>query len=159
MGCANWQSSNSRPPPYQDSIDSDSKDRNNRTPLSWAAENGHNGIVKLLLARDAVDPDSKDDDGGTPLSWAAENGCESVVKLLLATGRVDPNSKDTNGETPFSWARINGHEEVIKILEPYVDNIRNLGAKGREEMTQVCSFQSTRRAHSYFRTDSGQHEV
>ena len=38
----------------------DFKDSHGRTPLSYAAENGHNGIVKLLLEY-KVDADSKDD--------------------------------------------------------------------------------------------------
>jgi len=30
-------------------VDTDARDRNDRTPLSWAAQNGHEGVVKLLL--------------------------------------------------------------------------------------------------------------
>ena len=44
-----------------------------RTPLSFAHQNGHKDIVKLLLARDDVDINTKDSlHGQTPLSWAAE---------------------------------------------------------------------------------------
>jgi ankyrin repeat protein len=51
-------------------------------PLSWAAQRGHEAVVKLLLATGEVDVESKDNDGRTPLSWAAQRGHEAVVKLL-----------------------------------------------------------------------------
>jgi len=55
-----------------------------QTPLSWAAENGYEGIVKLLLGRKEVDPDMSNKYGQTPLMLAAASGHNSVVKLLQA---------------------------------------------------------------------------
>jgi ankyrin repeat protein len=87
------------------------------TALFWAAQNGHETVVKLLLATDGIDPDSKDSNNRrTPLSWAAQNGHETVVKLLLAANGVDPDSKSYFGSTPLSWAAQNGHEAVVKLL-------------------------------------------
>jgi ankyrin repeat protein len=57
-----------------------------------AAENGHEAVAKLLLAKDGVDVNFKDKDGRTPLWYTAGNGHEAVVKLLLATDGVDVNS-------------------------------------------------------------------
>ncbi|KAI9774751.1 MAG: hypothetical protein M1839_001618, partial [Geoglossum umbratile] len=95
----------------------DLQDSYGRTPLSWAAEKGHETVVKLLLATEKVDLDSKDFlYERTPLSWVVEKGHEAVVKLLLATEKVDVDSKDFKGQTPLSWAAQNGHEAVVKLL-------------------------------------------
>jgi ankyrin repeat protein len=66
----------------------DSKGRCGKSPLSTAAEHGHDAVVKMLLARDDVEVNSKDPYGGTPLLRAAANGHEAVVKLLLARDDV-----------------------------------------------------------------------
>jgi ankyrin repeat protein len=88
-----------------------------RTPLSWAAQYGHEGVVKLLLDTGRVDVESKDSVyGRTPLSWAAQNGHEGVVKLLLDTRRVDMETKGSDGRTPLSWAVTSGQEGVVKLL-------------------------------------------
>ncbi|OBT38979.1 hypothetical protein VE00_10733 [Pseudogymnoascus sp. WSF 3629] len=48
-----------------------------RTPLSWAAQNGHETVVKLLIEKGA-EVDTKDTEyGWTPLSWAAGSGTSS----------------------------------------------------------------------------------
>ncbi len=49
--------------------DVDSRGKNGKTPLSWASQNGHEGVVKLLLEKE-VDVDAKNDLGQTPLSCA-----------------------------------------------------------------------------------------
>jgi ankyrin repeat protein len=96
--------------------DLDQYDFSGRTPLSWAAENGHEAVVKLLIGCDKVDVDSKDKSGRTPLSWAAENGEEVVVKLLVETGKVDVDSKDNFGQTPLARAAAKGQEAVVTLM-------------------------------------------
>jgi ankyrin repeat protein len=58
------------------------KDEYGWTPLSWAVENRHEAIIKLLLKTSKVEVDVRDKCGQTPLSRAAENGHEAVVKIL-----------------------------------------------------------------------------
>ena len=102
------------------------------TPLLWAAQNGHEAVVKLLLADDRVYPDSKDTEyGRTPLSWAAGKGHEAVVKLLFEKG-ADVESKDTKyGRTPLWQAAENGHEAVVKLLLEKGADVKSKDEYGR----------------------------
>ncbi|RJE21197.1 Phosphorylase superfamily [Aspergillus sclerotialis] len=92
----------------------ETRDTYGRTPLSWAARDGHLAIVQLLL-KYGGDPDSRDRNGQTPLSLAASKGHREVALLLLENG-VDQDSKDQEGRTPLSWAASNGHEAIVQIL-------------------------------------------
>jgi len=99
-------------------VNPNSSSKHGRTPLSWAVENGHEGLVKLLLERKDVKPDTRDTKyGQTPLLWAAEKGHEGIVRLLLGRTDVNPDSPDTeSGRTPLAWAARNGHEGIAKLL-------------------------------------------
>jgi ankyrin repeat protein len=55
-------------------VDVEAKNDGGKTALLWAAENGHEAVVKTLLAWNGTDPESKDNDGRTPLLWAARKG-------------------------------------------------------------------------------------
>jgi ankyrin repeat protein len=97
--------------------DPDSEDTDGRTPFSYAAAQGHEVVVKLLVERDKVAADSEDKHGRTPLSWAAVRGHEAVVVLLVERDDVAADSKDNIfGRTPLSWAAVAGHEGVVKLL-------------------------------------------
>jgi ankyrin repeat protein len=70
-------------------VEADSKDKNSRTPLFWAVENGHEAVVKLLLKKGSeVEMESRG--GSTPLQLAALNGHEGVEQLLVIHGSSEP---------------------------------------------------------------------
>jgi ankyrin repeat protein len=94
----------------------DRRDSHGKTPLSWAAERGHEDIVKLLLGMGKVDIDSQDKNGRTPLSRAVEESHLTITKLLLDTRKVDVDAKDQSGRTPLSWAAQGGSEDIVKLL-------------------------------------------
>ncbi|KPA38507.1 nacht and ankyrin containing protein, partial [Fusarium langsethiae] len=106
----------------QAGTDIDVRDGSGRTPLSWAAEEGHEDVARLLLGTDKADVDAKDNGRGWALlTWAARNlrnafAKLTIVKWLLATGQVDVDAKDNNGRTPLSWAARHGHEAIVKLL-------------------------------------------
>lgn len=91
-----------------------SNDNTGRTPLSWAASNGHTGMVELLLAYKA-EVNVKTTEGYTPLYWAAASGHKEVVELLLAH-HADVNTKDKNGWTPLHMAAMFGRRAVVESL-------------------------------------------
>ena len=93
------------------------KDEKGLTPLAWAAENGHEAVVRLLAQRDDVDVDAKDRRWGqTPLSYAASEGHEAAVKLLAERKDVDVNAEDYWNRTPLLHAAMEGHEAVVRLL-------------------------------------------
>ena len=96
--------------------DINQKDCTGNTPLIWAAWNGHEGVVKILLEQDQVSPDGPGRRSQTPLCSAAENGHEGVVKILLERDDVDPNVQGSWDQTPLSFAAESGNEGVVKVL-------------------------------------------
>lgn len=85
-----------------------------RTPLSWAAEQGHKAVAALLIARGA-NVEAGDRTGKTPLSWAAAHGQDAIVKLLIDSG-ADIRSKDEYGRMPIFFAIANCHESTVALL-------------------------------------------
>ena len=93
------------------------RDESDRTPLSWAAEEGHEVVVQLLIARDDIDINARDAEWQrTPLIWAAGKGHEAVVRLLIKRNDVEINATDKFGCTPLVLAVVNRHEAVVRLL-------------------------------------------
>lgn len=115
------------------------KDSHKRTPLSWAAGNGHADIVSILLSTAQTDPNARDAYFQIPLFWAAGNGLRScthipwghppsyarelatadylgIVKLLLSTINIQPDLRNLRGETPLSVAAGEGEESIVEEL-------------------------------------------
>jgi len=98
--------------------DINQSDRDGHTPLVWAAWNGHEGVVRILLRRDDVNPEKPGHFGQSPLCHAARNGHKGVVKILLGRDDVNPNKPDHKGRTPLSWAIQKGHTGPVALLQP-----------------------------------------
>jgi hypothetical protein len=92
----------------------DLKGYKNRTPLSWAAQEGRLNITKLLLETELA-INELDGEGRRALSRASENGHEAVARLLIEKG-ADINISDQSGFTALYHALQNGHEAVARLL-------------------------------------------
>jgi ankyrin repeat protein len=82
----------------------------NNIAIREASANGHEGVVRLLLADARVDPAAL---SNYPIRWATENGHTDVVKLLLADARVDPS---VYNNYPIRFASENGHTDMVRLL-------------------------------------------
>ena len=68
-------------------------------PLLWAARNGHDGVVEIILGWGDISPDKQDNFGRTPLRYASEYSYAGVVSILLGRDEVNPDKLDMSGLT------------------------------------------------------------
>jgi ankyrin repeat protein len=118
----------------------DEKDGYLRTPLHWAAENGHRAVAELLLSqgvdarvdnklgssskngkvmRDTNTKEQRvnapDADGRTPLLIASLQGQDRMVEFLLQQG-AKTEVEDNSRQTALHAAAQRGHPTTVQIL-------------------------------------------
>ena len=92
----------------------DARDNDSCTPLHWASEQAHPGVVRSLLERGA-DAGARDNDNCTPLHCASQQGYLEVVRVLIEHG-IEVNVQDHTNWTPLHGASLYGHLEVVQFL-------------------------------------------
>ncbi len=111
----------------------DAQDGNERTPLSYAAENGYTEAARFFLDRGA-DPTSGDRFGFTPLYYATYEQQLDVVKLLVEVYAVSPlspatkqnpdhvefTSERSSKETPLKIACRIGNADIMTLFMPFI---------------------------------------
>ncbi|KAK2808014.1 hypothetical protein FQN50_005096 [Emmonsiellopsis sp. PD_5] len=108
-------------------VDVNAQEGDDYTALKFAAHNGYEEVVKLLLAVPGILVQPRDEIDApriiTPLMWAAQGGRENIVRLLLAQPDIDVNMKSPppDEHTALSIALINRRTDVIKALLAYPD--------------------------------------
>lgn len=90
--------------------------RKGRSALSFACGNGHDRIMKELLAR-GCDANHTDYSKTTPFIWAVGGGHRTIISALAKQkNRVNINHQDKEGRTAVSWAAGDGMDDVLQHL-------------------------------------------
>jgi ankyrin repeat protein len=107
-------------PPLQDPTlpknDNTIDDENDGKPLLHVSvENGHEGVVRILIDS-GVDVNERDRyEGNTALHIAVWQKNEAVLRLLVESG-ADVNATDNLGRTPLHQAVATGFEAGLRLL-------------------------------------------
>lgn len=96
----------------------------NRTGISFAAENGFTECVRRLLHAGAS-PNALDIHQRSPLFYACREGRDEVVELLLQQG-ADPTIVALDFESPLSVATVNNRMGSIRLLLDWFSTKREM---------------------------------
>ncbi|XP_048257852.1 ankyrin repeat domain-containing protein 50-like [Haliotis rufescens] len=99
----------------QGGTDINCKDKIGRTPVMWAAGNGHKEVVELLVSKGAK-VSIVDRFGNNILHSAGRGGDVEVVQYVLSHDMVDINGRGSCRRTPVMLAAEKGHIEIVKLL-------------------------------------------
>ena len=105
----------------------DAENSRARTPLHYAAREGHADAVKVLLTNGATVNAKDKSPGLTALHYAAYRNQKDVVELLLEVG-ADVNARDLLAHTPLYWASAIARPEEGETYEDTIELLRNNGA-------------------------------
>ncbi|HMU82856.1 MAG TPA: ankyrin repeat domain-containing protein [Leptospiraceae bacterium] len=92
----------------------DSLDREEKTMLMVAAENGQTGVVRMLV-RAGANPAIQDRAGNTALHYAIIRGDEEITRLLATRGKV-LEIQNGNGHRPIDLAQSQSNDRIVEIL-------------------------------------------
>ena len=116
--------------------DINAQNKDGRTPLHVAAENGRVEVVRVLHEHGA-NIGAEDDAGRTPLHLAASYGSVQTVHVLLEYG-ANIGANDNEGRTPLHLAVVKKagwlEVEVVRVL---LEHGANVGAEDDESFTPL----------------------
>ncbi|KAF3314537.1 hypothetical protein TWF173_004620 [Orbilia oligospora] len=112
-----------------DGVDLELADNIGRTALLFAAKEGYEDIVRVLIDSGA-NPEAKNSSGEAAISLAVGNGHESIVQMLIGIG-VNLEVKDHRGQTPLFIAARNGSDSIFRRLMESKSDINAVNPEGQ----------------------------
>lgn len=98
-------------------VNLDARDKDGRTVLHIAAQQGEPAYMVTLLLHDGrVDINATDSHGRTPLSYSAANPHPSPLTLLLQRQDIEISMADAAGQTALFHAVKAGNEQATDLL-------------------------------------------
>lgn len=114
------------------------------TPLAFAAEQGHDEIIRLLLIEYGANANLDDEWGTSPLFRAVHGNHTSSVKLLLEVGKANMMSTDLDGKTPLFLAVL---EDQVEMVACFVNTLGTSRDRYRDSQVQLGLILRTAAAH------------
>jgi cytohesin len=122
--------------------DIDGSDDRGFTPLAWAARNGHEEVVTLLVESEC-NLESSCFGGLKPLHHAVNKNLERVAKMLIKAGS-DVNAVDDNMDTVLHYASSRGVLNIVVALLAGDGNggadVLRTNAQGVSVLHKACMF-------------------
>jgi len=131
----------------------DIQDTAGRTPIFWAALNGHEETVKLLATKGRANIHIKTiESGTTALHISAESGKVAIAKILLMSCKEgDPsiqsqkikallNEKCSKGKTALEYAKEKKASAVVKLIQEVEKGLKKGSYDGGGD-SNVCLIQ------------------
>jgi ankyrin repeat protein len=109
------------------------------TPLSKAAENGHEKVVELLLSKGA-DVNAQGGVYGNALQAASFGGHDTTVELLLSQG-ADVNAQGGGYGNALQAASYRGHDTTVELLLSQGADVNAQGGGVYGNALQAASYQ------------------
>ncbi|KAK1142045.1 hypothetical protein N8T08_008251 [Aspergillus melleus] len=97
-------------------VDFESKHFGECTPLAYAAKEGYEDIVRILLASGRVHANARVAHRQTPVMLAIKGKKETVAKVLLRASDIDLGARDETGRSVLSWAAMRGCVSIVQYL-------------------------------------------
>ena len=116
-------------------VDINERDNFGRTPLIYAALNGHDRIINLLLESHA-DIHAKDDFDQTAFIAAVNRGHVNTAEILLKNG-ADPSIPNSEDMLPIFIAFEREDFEMVGLLLKYGIKINTIDKKGRTVLQKI----------------------
>ncbi|RPA89991.1 hypothetical protein L873DRAFT_1719829, partial [Choiromyces venosus 120613-1] len=85
-------------------------------PLCWAAQNGHEAVVKILLVLEDVRTNTPDDLNQTPLSWALSGGHNQIVMMLQERISCRSNPVHDGGHVVTTQPTVHVQQYAARML-------------------------------------------